>query len=362
MDAIKRVFARAYKIPTETPESDGTISWDHTTLVYAEVEALGHVGCGYSYDCAAAAALINSVLAPELVGRDALSIESNWAAMNAALRNIGRPGIGACAISALDIALWDLKAKYLKAPLWRILPAARQSVAVYGSGGFTSYDERQLADQLKGWAAEGCQWTKMKVGREASRDVSRVAFASEAIGDVHLFVDANGAYSRKQAIKFAEEFSALGVSWFEEPVSSDDLEGLRLLRDRAPAGLDICAGEYGYTPYYFKNMLCANAVDVLQADATRCGGYTGFMRAAALADAFQIPLSSHCAPAIHLPVACAALRLRHMEWFHDHVRIEAMLFDGAPKIVKGHVRADDTRHGHGLEFRRADAEKFEQKP
>jgi L-alanine-DL-glutamate epimerase-like enolase superfamily enzyme len=235
----------------------------------------------------------------------------------------------------------------------------RKNAAVYGSGGFTSYDDRRLAEQLSDWTREGCAFVKMKAGRQPEKDEARVSVAREAIGDAQLFVDANGAYERKQALAMAERFAALGVTWFEEPLSSDDLEGLRLLRDRAPAGMDIAAGEYGYTPYYFRRMLEAGAVDVLQADATRCSGITGFLRAAALCDAFFIPLSSHCAPSIHLAVACAAPRLKHMEWFHDHVRIEQMLFDGAPRLKDGRAAPDLSSPGNGLSFRRADAAQFE---
>ena len=122
-------------------------------------------------------------------------------------------------------------------------------------------------------------------------------------------------------------------------MSSDDLDGLRLLRDRAPAGMEIAAGEYGYDPFYFRRMLEAGAVDVLQADATRCGGITGFLKAAAIADASHMPLSAHTAPALHLHVCCAAPRLRHLEWFHDHVRIEQVLFDGAPTPARRRHRA-----------------------
>ena len=200
---------------------------------------------------------------------------------------------------------------------------------------------------------------KMKVGREPQRDLKRAEVAKRAVGDATLFVDANGAYDRKQALGLAEDFSELGVGWFEEPVSSDDLEGLRLLRDRAPGSMQIAAGEYGYTPYYFRKMLEAGAVDTLQADATRCGGVTGFLRAAALCDAFEIPFSSHCGPAIHLAPACAAPRLVHMEWFHDHVRIEHMLFDGAPQLKNGMVAPDLSKPGHGLTLRTPDARKYE---
>jgi L-alanine-DL-glutamate epimerase-like enolase superfamily enzyme len=357
--AVTRVEARAYTIPTDAPESDGTIAWDNTTMVTAEVEAGGETGFGYTYCDKSAVGVIEGVLSTALLGKDALAIETCWSAMNVCVRNLGRPGIASCAISAIDIALWDLKAKRFDLPLATLLGQAREKVPVYGSGGFTSYDDARLKEQLGGWVADGCTFVKMKIGQEPRRDLKRAEAAKRAVGDATLFVDANGAYDRKQALGFAEEFSELGVGWFEEPVSSDDLDGLRLLRDRAPGSMQIAAGEYGYTPNYFRKMLEAGAVDTLQADATRCGGVTGFLRAAALCDAFEIPFSSHCGPAIHLAPACAAPRLVHMEWFHDHVRIEHMLFDGAPQLKNGMVAPDLSKPGHGLTLRTPDARKYE---
>ena len=355
---IGRIAASAFTVPTDAPESDGTLAWDRTTLVVAEVEAGDKTGFGYTYTARAAAGVIASVLAPELEGRDLFAINAAWEAMARIVRNIGRPGIAACAISAVDIALWDAKAKLMALPLCSVLPAQRTQIPVYGSGGFTSYSDKRLKEQLAGWASEGCRWVKMKVGRDAARDPARVAAARAAIGETALMVDANGGYTVKQALAMADAFADHGVVWFEEPVSSDDLAGLRLIRERAPAGIDIAAGEYGYDPLYFTRMLGAEAVDVLQADATRCGGITGFMRAAGLCDGFGIPFSSHCAPAAHLHAACAAPRLKHMEWFHDHVRIEQMLFDGAPAMRDGTIAPDLSRPGIGVEFRRADAERF----
>jgi L-alanine-DL-glutamate epimerase-like enolase superfamily enzyme len=357
--SIARVTTGSYTIPTDEPESDGTLAWDRTTLVAVHVTAAGETGFGYTYCNTAAARLIDGTLAPEIHGLSAFDVEAAWNAMVHIVRNIGWPGIGACAISAVDLALWDLKARLLGIPLALLLGQARPRAPVYGSGGFTSYSNAQLVHQLARWAEQGCAWVKMKVGREPERDSERVAAAKGGIGSAALFVDANGAYSRKQALGFAKQYAGVGVKWFEEPVSSDDLEGLNLLRNRGPAGLDIAAGEYGYTPHYFRRMLKAGAVDVLQADCTRCGGITGFLRVAALCDAFQIPLSSHCAPSAHLPATCAAPRLRHMEWFHDHVRIEHMLFDGAPALSDGHIAPDPSRPGNGLAFRHKDAEKFE---
>ena len=358
-ERIKRIGAQAFRIPTDAPEADGTIEWNATTLVLVTIEAGDAVGLGYSYADATAADIIGNKLGNILRGEHAFEIPKLWSAMVRAVRNIGWRGVCACAISAVDVALWDLKARLLKIPLVKLLGAERTEVPIYGSGGFTSYPVERLREQLAGWVErDDCRWVKMKVGTKPSDDLARVQAARDAIGKTALYVDANGAYTRKQALKFAEEFAALDVCWLEEPVSSDDLEGLRFMRDHAPASMDIAAGEYGYEPFYFRRMLEAGAVDVLQADATRCGGYTGFLKAAALADAWGLPLSAHTAPALHLPVCCSAPRLRNVEWFYDHVRIERMLFDGAPQPRGGAIRPDLTQPGHGLSFKQKDAERM----
>jgi L-alanine-DL-glutamate epimerase-like enolase superfamily enzyme len=317
-------------------------------------------GLGYSYADLPTATLIDHQLKRRVMGRDPMSPQAAWVEMVHSIRNLGRPGISSMAISAVDTALWDLKARLLNKTLATLLGAVREKVMAYGSGGFTSYSNEQLRDQLAGWVRNGIRAVKMKIGTHPGHDLDRVAAARDAIGDHgELFVDANGAYSRKQALAFAEEFADLGVTWFEEPVSSDDLEGLRLLRDHGPSGMDIAAGEYGYDAAYFRRMLEAGAVDVLQADCTRCGGVTGFMKAAEVCDAFGLPLSAHTAPSIHGHLCCAASRARHVEYFHDHVRIEQMFFDGALKAIQGDLRPDLARPGLGLEFKRRDAEKFQ---
>lgn len=356
---IQWLSCQAYRIPTDAPEADGTITWDSTTLVLVEIEAGGLRGIGYTYDHEAAATLIAGTLKDAVEGRDAMDLPGAWLSMVRAVRNLGRPGVASTAISAVDAALWDLKAKLLDLPLISLLGAVREKVPVYGSGGFTSYPLGRLQSQLAGWAEQGIRQVKMKVGSEPEEDLERVKKAREAIGpDVALFVDANGAYSRKTALRFADAFAQEGVRWFEEPVSSDDLEGLRLMRDRAPAGMDIAAGEYGYDPVYFRRMLDAGAVDVLQADASRALGITGFVKAANLAEAQMIPLSAHCAPSLHAHLGCALAPLRHLEYFHDHARIEHMLFDGALTPIDGSLRPDRSRPGLGLEFKRSDAVKF----
>jgi L-alanine-DL-glutamate epimerase-like enolase superfamily enzyme len=356
---IDRVAISAYEVPTVAPESDGTAEWNKTTLVIAEVSAGGETGLGYTYADLATARLAQDLLAEAARGKDPLDVNAVHAAMVHAVRNHGRGGVSGMAISALDVACWDLKAKLLRVSLAKLLGMVRPSIPAYGSGGFTSLSESELQRQLGGWAERGFSMVKMKVGRRPERDLDRVNTARKAVGrGVALFVDANGAYHRKQALAFADRFAELGVTWFEEPVVRTDVAGLRLLRDRAPAGMEIAGGEYGYEPADFRLFLEAQALDVVQADATRCGGITGFLRNAALVEAHELPMSSHCAPALHVALGCAIPAMRHIEWFADHVRIEEMLFDGAPRPDKGDLRPDSGRPGLGLSLKRPDAEKF----
>ncbi len=356
---IQSVEVSSYKIPTDYPESDGTLKWDSTTMVLVRVSAGGERGLGYTYADDAVAKLIHGKLANEIKGMDAMSPPCIYQEMWHQIRNLGRPGICSMAISAVDCAVWDLKARLLKLPLVTLLGQVRPGAPIYGSGGFTSYSDRQLADQLKGWVKKGIPCVKMKIGRDPERDIERVRVARKAIGDEpELFVDANGAFERKQALEQARIFLDFGVRWFEEPVSSDDLDGLHLIRDRAPAGMEIAAGEYGYDPFYFRRMLAAEAVDVLQADITRCGGVTAFMQVAALCQAHNIRLSGHTAPALHTHAACAVIPFKNLEYFHDHVRIEQMFFDGPAEPVNGELRPDLSRPGMGLELKRSQAEKY----
>ncbi|MGH7045413.1 MAG: enolase C-terminal domain-like protein [Stellaceae bacterium] len=356
---IGRVAAAAYEIPTDAPEADGTLEWDRTVLVVVEIEAGGKTGLGYTYADASITRLIEGKLAEAIAGRPVFDIPAANTALWRVVRNLGRSGLVATAISALDAALWDLKAKLLGVSVAALLGRCRETVPIYGSGGFTSYTDARLCDQLASWVEnDGCRWVKMKIGTEPARDPERVAAARRAVGDAGLFVDANGAFSARQALALAKRIAADRVTWFEEPVSSDDVDGLALMRARAPEGMDIAAGEYGYTLDDFHRLLALPAVDVLQADVTRCGGITGFLAAAALCETRHIDLSGHCAPSLHLHAACAAKRLRHLEWFHDHVRIEHLPFDGAPVPRAGVIAPDLSRPGFGLVFKARDAERF----
>jgi L-alanine-DL-glutamate epimerase-like enolase superfamily enzyme len=348
-----------FTVPTDAPEADGTFAWDHTTMVLVELASGSTASLGYTYADEATAHLVKHLLKTSIENADPLQHGAILHQMYKAVRNLGTCGISAMAISAIDAALWDLRARLIGLPLVNLLGRVRDKIDVYGSGGFTCYSNAQLAHQLGAWAKAGIRKVKMKVGTNPADDPNRARVARNAIGkDVDLFVDANGAYTVKQSLLLADRFAEFGVRWFEEPVSSDNLRGLRQVRHRAPAGMSIAAGEYGYSAWYFRQMLDASAVDVLQADATRCGGISGFLDAASLCWASNIPLSSHCAPILHLHACCAVPRAVHMELFHDHARIERMFFDGFCEPEGGTMRPDLSRPGLGLTLKEKDAEPF----
>ncbi len=357
--AITASRVRVYTVPTDAPEADGTFAWTSTTMVLVEIKSGEQSGIGYTYADRATGRFACSLLKNTVEGRDVFHHNEIWLDLLRQVRNSGECGISHMAIAAIDNALWDLRGKVLNAPVANLLGAARNGMPVYGSGGFTSYTDEQLTRQLAGWAQKGFSMVKMKVGTHPEDDLRRAKVARKAIGDdVQLFVDANGAYTVAQAISMVNQFASVGVSWMEEPVSSDNLAGLRQIRERTPPGMDIAAGEYGYTAWYFRRMIDGESVTVLQADATRCAGVTGFLAAAGVCWAANMPLSSHCGPSMHLHVCCSVPRAIHMEFFHDHARIERMFFDGFCEPVNGVMSPDFSRPGLGLELKEQDAAKY----
>lgn len=354
MPALEALRTHVRTIPTDAPESDGTLVWDATTVVVVEVQAGGITGLGWTYADGATAQIIDDKLVDALDGLDLDRVPEAWSAMRRAIRNDGPQGLATYAVSAVDVALWDRYARARQQPLAYALGAFRTAVEVYGSGGFCSYDDVQLTEQLRGWTAAGMTKVKMKVGADPDADPHRVAVARAAIGkDVQLYVDANGAYAPREAVTRAHELDRAGggIRWLEEPVSSRDPKGLSFVRAHVPAHVAVAAGEYVSGPEDARDLLAAGAVDVLQADATRCGGLTGLRAIGALAAAHGVPLSGHCAPTLHLHGGCAIERLAHVEHFHDHVRTDHIIFDGVPEVRDGRLEIDPGRPGHGLTLR-----------
>jgi L-alanine-DL-glutamate epimerase-like enolase superfamily enzyme len=359
---VDGVTATVYEIPTDRPEADGTLAWSSTTLVVAHVTGGGQAGLGYTYGSGACKPLIEGELAAAVTGRGVLDTGAALQAMVRAVRNVGRPGLVSYAISAVETALWDLKGTLLGVPVCALLGAVRDTVPVYGSGGFTTYDDAAARAQLERWTGDlAIPRVKIKIGESwgsaQARDLARVAFARKVIGpEAELYVDANGGYGRKQAVRMARAMAEHDVTWFEEPVSSDDLDGLREVRDQVEP--DVTAGEYGYDLPYFARMVGAQAVDCLQVDVTRCGGITEWLRAAAVAAARGLQVSGHCAPNLHAHVAAAVPNFRHLEYFHDHARTETMLFDGALDPSGGVLRPDRSRPGLGLTLKDANCARY----
>jgi L-alanine-DL-glutamate epimerase-like enolase superfamily enzyme len=354
---ISGVDVDVYTVDTPQPEADGTLTWTSTTAVVTHIHAGDQTGLGWTYSSPAAAAVIGEHLAGVLTGRDPTDIAGAWAAMHRAGRNFGTRGLVMQALSALDIALWDLKARLTEQPLVALLGQCRDTVPIYGSGGFTTLDEDQLGEQVATWTTAGCTGMKIKIGQDwgtnIDRDLHRVQQLRALAGDqVQLMVDANGGYTIGQARRVGAALDDLGVVWFEEPVSSDDLDGLALLRGVLEC--DIAAGEYVSDLYDARHL--APAVDCLQLDATRCGGYTGWRAAAALAAARNLQVSAHCAPALHIPVAASVPNLRHIEYFIDHTRLEPILFAGVPDPVDGTLTPNTSSPGHGLSIAASAAE------
>ena len=355
---VEGVETQVFTVPLEQPESDGTFTWDSTTAIVVTASAGSHQGLGYAYGDRAVATLIDSKLADLVEGVEAMRPPAAHAAMQYKLRNAGRPGVGAMAISAVDIALWDLKARLLELPLADLLPRFHERVPIYGSGGFTSMDPDRLTAELRGWIEQDIPRVKIKVGRSPEQDADRLQLTRETIGDeVELFVDANGAFTPKQALKWADLYASYGVSYLEEPVSSEDREGLRMLRDRGPAGMAIAAGEYEWGVPQIDGL--ADCVDIVQADVTRCGGITNMLRADAICRARNKRFSAHCAPALSAHVCCAMETVCHIEYFHDHVRTEGELFDGTLDPEDGYLRPDPKAAGHGLSLK-ASASTYEE--
>jgi L-alanine-DL-glutamate epimerase-like enolase superfamily enzyme len=348
---LDRLDADLYRFPTPTPQTDATLGWDASTVVAVTAHAGDLTGLRWTYSTAAAATLVRDVLCSALSGRPVDNVAGAFEQMRRVCRNFGIRGVVMQAVSAVDIAVWNLKARVHGLVLPDVFGKVHEDVMVYGSGGSLRMTDAEMSAQLRHWLDLSCRAAKIKIGldrgEDPARDLERIRLSRDTLpSDVDLMVDANGAYDRGRARRVGAALDEVGVTWFEEPVTSDDVAGLGELRNMLRC--DVAAGEYSAEPA--DSAALVGAVYCLQLDATRCGGYTGFVRAAALADAFQLPLSAHCAPAVHAPVAVATPRLRHKEYFADHERLEPMLLHGVPAIHDGRLRPNATI-GHGYTLR-----------
>lgn len=349
---VETLHAAAYTVPTEQAEADGTASWDATTLVVVTVSAAGVTGTGWTYGAPAVVDVVHDVLRSVVVGTDVAATPAIWAGMVAAVRDHTRVGLCGYAVSAVDIALWDLKARLLGCSLSTLWGRVRQSAPIYASGAFTTFTTTQLDQQLDAWVDDAAiPRVKIKIGEargtRTERDVARIRQTRRRVGsDTELYVDAAGSYTVKQAIRLMDEVEDSDVIWCEEPVNSNDLAGLRLIRNHVSA--DVAAGQYGSDLAYFARLCDAEAIDCVQIDATRAGGYTEWNRIAALAAAHHLEVSAHGAPNLHAHVGVATPNLRHLEYSSDHARIERLLFDHPLDPTGGQLSPHADLPGHGM--------------
>jgi len=308
---------------------------------------------GFAPGIGTARGVIHDVLKPLLVGQDPLAHERVWDDMFWRVRGFGRKGVAFSAISAVDIALWDLKAKIFGVPLYRLLGPYTDTVPIYGSGGWTSFTEDELVREQVGYVERGIPRVKMKVakdfGRAEAEDLRRLAAVRKAVGDgVEIFVDANNGFYAKQAIGFARRMADYDVHWFEEPVLADDIAGLAAIA-RA-IDIPVATGEHEYTKYGFKALIEAGGADIVQPDVGRVGGVTEWLKVAHLAHAFNLPVAPHAVQLVHLHLACATPNLKVVEYLGVSEETDKLFYTEFPEPKDGLWSPYADRPGLGLEL------------
>jgi len=313
----------------------------------------GLEGLGLGGGAQAARVLIEKTLKPLLIGQDPLHLEKIWEDLFWVVRGVGRKGLAFCAISALDIALWDLKAKFFNVPLYQLLGPYTESVPIYGSGGWTHFSLDELVAEQTGYVERGMKSVKMKVGKDFGRseqeDVRRLAAVRQAVGDeIEVLIDANNGYYAKQAIRMARAFEPYRVGWFEEPVLADDIEGLAAVA-RA-IDIPVATGEHEYTKYGFKELIARGGADIVQPDVGRVGGVTEWLKVAHLAHAFNLPVAPHAYQLVHLHLACATPNLRIVEYLGVVEAADKVMYKEFPPSKDGLWSPYPDRPGLGLEL------------
>ena len=297
--------------------------------------------------------VIEAELKEVLIGQNPFDIERLWQDMFWRVRAYGRKGVALCALSAVDIGLWELKAKALGLPLYKLLGPYADSVPIYGSGGWTNLTEEELVAEMAGFVEQRIKRVKMKVGKDFGRsereDLRRVAAVRKAVGnDVALYVDANNGYYPKQAIYMAREFERFQVGWLEEPVLADDIQGLAEVR-RATS-IPVAAGEHEYTKYGFRDLIARGGADIVQPDVRRVGGVTEWMKVAHMAHSFNLPVAPHAAQVVHLHLACATPNLKAVEYMNTALEGDRVWYTEFPEPKEGMWSPFPDRLGLGLEL------------
>ncbi len=321
-----------------------------TVFIFIDTDE-GASGFSYLSGPRAVRALIHDDISDALIGHDPFNIEALWQDMFWRVRGYGRKGLAFQAISGLDVALWDLKAKALDVPLYRLLGPAHESVPTYGSGGWTHFSIEELVAEQVGYVEAGFRRVKMKVGKDFGMDergdMARLEAVRKAVGDdVEIYIDANNGYYAKQAIRMSKQFEDYGAAWFEEPVLADDIQGLAAI-SRATT-IPVATGEHEYTKYGFKDLISQGGADIVQPDIGRVGGVTEWMKVAHLADAFNLPVAPHAYGVLHLHCAMATPNIKAVEITGPEMERWPVLFEDVPPVIDGQWKPFADRPGLGL--------------
>lgn len=353
---IKNVKASLLASPVQTGFQDATRKVETVGMCVVQVTTeQGLTGIGVTYHEVGGEAikeLIEKYFAPKLIDRDPFQTEAIWEELFHYARGVGRKGLSFCALSAVDIALWDLKGKILDLPLYCLLGGNEKQVPIYASGGWTSHDDDALVEEALMMVRRGYRMIKLKVGVEGGkniqRDIARCRKVREAIGpDIGFMVDANNAFHAAEAVRLANSIREYDIMLFEEPVFADDIPGLK--RFKQGTDIPLGTGEHEYTRYGARDLIMGEAVDYLQMDATRCGGITEMNKVTALSQAWNLAFAPHAMEHIHMHLVSAApngVFLERLFLFED---ITAMVYQDAPVPEKGILTIPD-KPGLGLEL------------
>ena len=288
--------------------------------------------------------LILDDIAPKITGRDPLETEVIWTELFHYLRGVGRKGLAFGAISAVDTALWDLKGKILGLPLYRLLGSDRSRIPVYTSGGWTSFNDEELLAEVAQMLSEGYSAIKIKVGvdsgRNPRRDLERVRKVRDAVGpDIDILLDANNVWDAATAVQFANSVRECHILFLEEPVPADDIPGLA--RFKRGTDIPLATGEHEYTKYGVRDLVLAEAVDIVQVDGARAGGYTEMLKILALTQAWNLKFAPHAMEHLHIHLVSAAPNALFLERLRLFEPITAAVFPTSPKPGNGYMQIPD---------------------
>ena len=320
MVKIAKASAFLCNVPVERPRTDAVQAFVQQETIFVDIESTdGASGTGYAYTIgtggSAVVELLEGYLLPQVIGEDASRPEAIWRKVYDSTRATMVGAITALALAAVDIAIWDLRARSFELPLWRLAGGAQERVALYDTdGGWLHLSAQELVSNALTSVEQGYKGVKLKVGKpSAAEDLARLRAVREAIGpDVALMVDANQGFTRDEALRRGRLFEPVDLTWIEEPLPADDVQGHAQLS--SAIGTPVAVGESLYSLGQFREYLAAGAANVLQPDVARVGGITPWLKVAHLAEAFDVMIAPHFLMELHLSLAVAVPNGRWVEW------------------------------------------------